>query len=495
MESDRIAALATPYGVSALAVLRTSGPGSVEVMAALCDKPESVRSSDGGRMKRVLLVDPEADQVLDEVMLGIFRAPHSYTGEDSVEIFCHGSPPGIRRILSVLYRNGFRPAEPGEFTLRAFMAGKVDLTRAEAVHEIVQAQTATSHEMALARLGGSVEAAIEESKQALVQIMAAVTVQLDYPEEDTGEIIIPPETISTARARLQELADTYRTGRLYQEGARVALAGRTNAGKSSLFNAFLKEDRSIVSDTHGTTRDYIESHLDLDGIPVHLYDTAGLRVTEESIEGEGIRRTRSVLDGADLVIYLVDSTEGLTEEDTAVIEANRERLVVAWNKTDRPGSLPVPDSGALGGPAAGAPSAESPGGPAAGAPSAESAGAESPGGRGELAGAGAGGAAAPALPVVVLPVSAVTLHGMDALVSHIVRELTPERTYREGSPVIDSLRQKNLLERAAAALGEVEAGLEAGYPVDAVSLDLQEAINALGEITGEVTSDDILDAV
>lgn len=457
MEADLIAALATPYGVSALAVIRTSGPGSVEAVTALCDNPESVRESAGGRMKRVLLLDPEDDQVLDEVMLGIFRAPHSYTGEDSVEIFCHGSPPGIRRILSVLYRNGFRPAEPGEFTLRAFMAGKVDLTRAEAVHEIVQAQTATSHEMALARLGGSIEAAIEESKQDLVQIMAAVTVQLDYPEEDTGEIIIPPEKISAARTRLQELADTYRTGRLYQEGARVALAGRTNAGKSSLFNAFLKEDRSIVSETHGTTRDYIESHLDLDGIPIHLYDTAGLRTTEESIEGEGIRRTRSVLEGADLVIYVVDSTVGLTEEDTAVIGPNRERLVVAWNKIDQPGSLPVPGAALSG--ASGRPT-----------PAAE-------------------------LPTPALPISAQTLRGMDQLISHIIGELTPERSYREGSPVIDSLRQKNLLERATAALGEVEAGLAAGYPVDAVSLDLQEAINALGEITGEVTSDDILDAV
>ncbi|MEX2443264.1 MAG: tRNA uridine-5-carboxymethylaminomethyl(34) synthesis GTPase MnmE [Alkalispirochaeta sp.] len=476
METDLIAALATPYGVSALAVIRTSGPGSVEAVSVLSDNPEGVRTSVGGRMKRLLLLDPEGDQVLDEVMLGVFRAPHSYTGEDSVEIFCHGSPPGIRRILSVLYRNGFRPAEPGEFTLRAFMAGKVDLTRAEAVHEIVQAQTATSHEMALARLGGSIEVAIEESKQDLVQIMAAVTVQLDYPEEDTGEIVIPPEKISSARTRLQELADTYRTGRLYQEGARVALAGRTNAGKSSLFNAFLKEDRSIVSETHGTTRDYIESHLDLDGIPIHLYDTAGLRATEESIEGEGIRRTRSVLEGADLVIYVVDSTEGLTEEDTAVIAANRDRLVVAWNKTDQPGSLQA----AVSDPA----QAESPA--PDGAPASASA-ADS--------GAVPGGPAASAQPVVALPVSAVTLHGMDALVSHIVSELTPERSYREGSPVIDSLRQKNLLERAAAALGEVEAGLAAGYPVDAVSLDLQEAINALGEITGEVTSDDILDAV
>tara|TARA_B100000614_G_scaffold107430_1_gene96660 strand:- start:42 stop:1385 length:1344 start_codon:yes stop_codon:yes gene_type:complete len=439
MEHDLIAALATPWGVSALAVIRTSGPGAVEAVAALADNADRVRSADGGRMLRTLLIHPEGDDILDEVMLGIFRAPHSYTGEDAVEIFCHGSPAGIQRILGALYRSGFRAAEPGEFTQRAFLAGKMDLTRAEAVHEIVQAQTATGHEMALARLGGSVEAAIDEAKRDLVQIMAAVAVQLDYPEEDTGEIVIPPETVSAARRRLEDLAATYRTGRLYQEGARVALAGRTNAGKSSLFNAFLREERSIVSETHGTTRDYIESRIDLGGIPVQLYDTAGLRQTDESIEGEGIRRTRTVVESADLVVYVVDGTTGLNDEDRDVLAARGERVVAVWNKADAEGCAPAPEG--------------------------------------------------------FLSVSARTLTGIHELVARIVAELTPERTFRQGSPVIDSLRQKNLLERAAAALGEVESGLAAGYPVDAISVDLQEAIAALGEITGEVTSEDILDAV
>lgn len=439
MEHDLIAAPATPWGVAALAVIRTSGTGAVEAVAQLSDRAERLRSAPGNTVVRALLLDPEGDDVLDEVVLAIFRGPHSYTGEDVVEISCHGSPAGVQRILGALYRVGFRPAEPGEFTLRAFLAGKMDLTRAEAVHEIVQAQTATGHEMALARLGGSIEAAIDEVKQDLVTIMAAVAVQLDYPEEDTGEIVIPPTRIVTARERLESLAGTYRTGRLYQEGARVALAGRTNAGKSSLFNAFLREERSIVSDTHGTTRDYIESALDLSGIPVQLYDTAGLRRTEESIEGEGIRRTRTVVDGADLVVYVVDGTVGVTEEDRTTMDARRERVVAVWNKTDQPECGPVPAG--------------------------------------------------------FLPVSARTLAGMEDLIARIVEELTPDQYYREGSPVIDSLRQKNLLERAAAALQEVEAGLRAGYPVDAISVDLQEAIAALGEITGEVTSDDILDAV
>ena len=439
MTQDLITALATPMGASALAVLRTSGPGAVEGVARLSDRPGQVAGAPGGRLVRSLLVDPEGDEVLDEVMLGIYRAPHSYTGEDAVEIFCHGSPPGIQRILSALYRLGFRQAEPGEFTLRAFLAGKVDLTRAEAVHEIVSAQTAVGHEMALARLGGSIAAAIEEAKQDLVAIMARVAVQLDYPEEDTGEIVIPPGTVRAARNRIAGLAATYRTGRLYQEGVRVALAGRTNAGKSSMFNALLREERAIVSPTHGTTRDYIESRLDLSGIPVTLYDTAGIRSTAESIEGEGIRRTRELVEHAELVLYVVDGTGGLSAEDRELLSRLAGRVVPVWNKIDEPDSGPVPEG--------------------------------------------------------FIGVSAVTLAGIQQLVESIVESVTPERSYRTGSPVVDSLRQKNLLERAAAALEELEGGLAAGYPVDALSVDLQEAINALGEITGEVTSDDILDAV
>jgi tRNA modification GTPase len=445
-ENDLIAALATPLGTAALAVIRTAGPGCVEAVARFTDRPTRFRETPGGRMRKVSLHDPDSGIALDEVMCAVFRAPHSYTGDESVEIYCHGSIPGIHSILELLHRNGFRAAEPGEFTMRAFLAGKVDLTRAEAVQEIVRSRTAQGHVLALRRLGGSVEEAINRSKTELVRMMAAVAIQLDYPEEETGEIPLPLEPVRRVRADLEELIGSYRTGRLYQEGVQVALAGRTNAGKSSLFNALLKEDRAIVSEIHGTTRDYIEGWIDLDGVPVRVYDTAGLRKTDETIEGEGIRRTGRVLEAADLVLYLVDGIEGLTSEDEELIRSfstpgpgRGERFVPIWNKIDDRRCQEVPEG--------------------------------------------------------FLPVSAVALTGMEDLVRAVTARVMPRERHPENSPVIDSLRQKNLLQRAAAALREVEQALFRNTPVDAISIDLQEAIHALGEITGEVTSADILDEV
>lgn len=443
MDADRIVALATSFGSAALAVIRTSGAGSIEAVAAMTDREDRIIATRGGRLRRALLVDPENDEVLDEVVLSIYRAPASYTGEDVVEISCHGSPSGIRRILAALMENGFRPADPGEFTLRAFLAGKLDLTRAEAVNEVVNAQTAAAHEMALRRLGGSVEMAIDAVKHELVSIMAAVAVQIDYPDEETGEVPIPRETVERARRRLREMAESYRTGRLYQEGIRIALAGRTNAGKSSLFNAFLKEERAIVSEIHGTTRDYIESRVDLRGIPASIFDTAGLRDTREEIEGEGIRRSRAVIESADVVLYVVDGVRGLDEEDRRlrgeIAGLTGGVSVTVWNKVDHPRCGVAP--------------ADS------------------------------------------LPVSATTLEGIAALAEWIRDAVQREEPVRPGAPVIDSLRQRNLLERAADSLDYVLEGLDQGMPVDAIGLDLREALDALGEITGEVTSADILDAV
>ena len=454
MEHDLIAALATPLASAALAVIRTSGDHCIETVARLTDQPDTIAAGTGGSIRRVMIIDPESGQPVDEVMIAIFRQPRSYTGEDVAEISCHGSVPGVRRLLEILFGNGFRPADPGEFTQRAFLAGKIDLTRAEAVQEIVSSQTAVGHEMALRRLGGSIEETVREITNDLVRIMARVAIQLDYPEEETGEIPIDRETITDVRKRLDVLAASYRTGRLYQEGVTVAIAGRTNAGKSSLFNAFLKEDRAIVSDIHGTTRDYISGRVDFGGIPVEIYDTAGLRETVESIEEEGIRRTRTLVDGTDLVVYLVDGTAGLTAEDDQILAdtgcsgdstgKTPRRVIPVWNKIDAEMCKEPPRA-------------------ACGKPFSR--------------------------------VSATTMAGVAELVQRIVAEITPNQPTRSGAPMIDSLRQKNLIDRAVTALDEVLAGLNATVPVDAISVDLQEALHALGEITGEVTSEDILDAV
>jgi tRNA modification GTPase len=439
LQTDPIAALATPFGRSALAVIRTSGPGVIESFASFFSGGDRIREAPGHTLHHGTLFDGE--DAVDEVVLAIFRTPGSYTGEDSVEIYCHGSRPGIQRILQLLYRRGFRAAEPGEFTLRAFINGKLDLTRAEAVREIADAQTGAAQELALGRLGGSIERRINELKERLVKLLAALSIQLDYPEEETGEIPTDREELLQISSSLRDLAATYRTGRIYQEGVRVALGGRTNAGKSSLFNALLREDRAIVSEIHGTTRDYIEASLDVEGVPVVLFDTAGLREVKEQIEGEGIRRSRTILKQADMVLYLVDATEGLAEEDHAFLEAGdgEGRVIPIWNKSDLPTSASAPEG--------------------------------------------------------FITVSALRAEGVSDLLREIRRRALPEERVRGGEPVIDSLRQKNLLERAAEAVDRISEGVDAQMPADVLSLDLQEAVNALGEITGEVTTAELLDTM
>ncbi|TVQ98846.1 MAG: tRNA uridine-5-carboxymethylaminomethyl(34) synthesis GTPase MnmE [Spirochaetaceae bacterium] len=467
MATDRFAqpivALATPYAAGALAVIRTSGAGAVEMVDALFSPRGRLAAAGGYTVHHGRLVQPTTDsggkpgtgvaagdEVLDEVLATVFRAPHSYTGEDSVEISCHGSPAGIDRILAALCAAGFRPADPGEFTLRAFLAGKIDLTRAEAVQEIVSAQTREAHAMALQRLSGAVEERINDVKGRLVSLLAAIDIQLDYPEEDTGEIVVPPESVREVEELLRSLLAGWRTGRIYQEGVRVAIAGRTNAGKSSLFNALLRQDRAIVSAIAGTTRDYLEAPISLSGVPARIFDTAGFRDTIEEIESEGIRRSGEILDSADLVVWVVDASTGNADTvagdadaaaEALVIERLRAegRLVGAWNKVDLgAGGTPPPD---------------------------------------------------------FLPVSVKTGAGMDELLQALARTVLPESLAWTGEPVIDSLRQKELLERALQALGHVREGLAEQVPVDTIALDMEEAVRALGEITGEVTSDDVLDAM
>ena len=236
---DSIAALATPWGESALAVIRTSGKDSLTLLAKVFSKSEKLLAAPGGSLVHGHIRDGE--RPLDEVVLGVYRAPKSYTGEDGAEIYCHGSVPGLKALLALLERTGFRRAGPGEFTFRAFFHGKLDLTRAEAVQEIVSAKTGKAQELALHRLGGAVERRINGYKGRLLELLAAVEIRLDYPEEDVEEAPLPADAVKDVIAGIGELLTTYREGRIYREGLRVAIAGRTNAGKSSLFNLFLRK--------------------------------------------------------------------------------------------------------------------------------------------------------------------------------------------------------------------------------------------------------------
>ncbi len=450
---DRIVALATAWSPSALAVIRMTGPGCVDAFAGFFSRPAALRGAEGiprsyGHVAYGHVTDSRGEE-LDEVLATVFRAPRSYTGQDSVEISCHGSLPGIRRILAALTGEGglkgaFRPAGPGEFTLRAFLNGKLDLTRAEAVQELVAARTETAQTLALHRLSGSVEGRIRALTKQLLDLTALLNIQLDYAEDDVETTPVPFGLLGNVRAELVKLAASFRTGQLYQEGIRLVLAGRTNAGKSSLFNQLLKEDRSIVSEEHGTTRDWLESWVSLAGIPVRVYDTAGLREASNLVEREGIRRTREIIEACDVIVYLIAGDEGPNAEDLGFLSDWKDdpRLLVVLTKSD----LVSP---------------------------------ETPNG--------------PELDWASLALSSKTGEGFEAFEAAVKARIPG--TLRSGSdePVIDSLRQKNLLDRAIAALDQVKAGTDLGVPIDMIALDVKDALDALGEITGEITTADVLD--
>ena len=475
-----IAAIATPIAQSAIAVIRVTGNGSVGLLATRFSRPDALLAAAGHTLHHGVVRDREGCP-LDEVLVAVYRRPRSYTGEESAEVFCHGSPAGVRLVLGALLDAGFAAAEPGEFTRRAFLNGKLDLTRAEAVNEIVCAQTSTAHALALDRLSGRVESAVRDVRERLVSVMARLAIQLDYPEEETGEIDVDPAPLQAAGARCREIAASFGRGRLFQEGARVALAGRTNAGKSSLFNELLQQDRSIVSEVHGTTRDYVEATIDVGGVPVRLFDTAGLRAAGEAIEEEGIRRSKAVIAAADLVLYVVDSREGVSADDLSRLDEVRTTTpaIVVMNKVDLAGATRR----------ARPPAGDGPG---------EADEDDRPPGDGP--GHAEDGVAERALPpeAPAVRVSARTGSGIgelnDAIVAHLAGEPAAARP-QSGAVVIDSQRQHALLVRAADAIDLALASLAGGVPADAVAVDLQEAIDAIGEITGEVASAEILEAM
>lgn len=436
---DPIFALATPLAPSALAVIRASGRGSLGLLSAVLRGRPDLERARGRTLRRATVVDGE--EPVDEVLVAVYRAPRSYTGEDGAEISCHGSLPVIRRMLALLARSGFREAGPGEFTQRAFLNGKMDLTRAEAVNEIVRARTDRARSLALERLSGGLYARIEAVRDELLGVQAALEACLDYPEEDHGAAV-DLAVLDRSEAALASLARSTARGRLYQEGVSVAIAGATNAGKSSLFNQLLRQDRAIVSEAHGTTRDWLDAAIDVQGIPVRLFDTAGTRDTGDPLEREGMRRTAEVLRGADLVLYLVDARRGVSAADSAAMAAARAagtRLIAVWNKIDLAGTPPPPEGFAA--------------------------------------------------------VSALTGEGLDRLEEAIAGTLLAGTSDAGGGPMLDSERQRELLERSLAALGRFREDLERGLPLDILAVGLRASLEAIGEITGGVTSADVLERV
>ena len=420
---EPIYALATPFSPSALAVIRTSGKEAISLFGKVFKG--RVKDRPSGTAVHGWILDKNREKV-DEVVALVYTHGHGYTGEEAVEIMCHGSLPVIRKVSSTLEEAGFRRALKGEFTYRAFIHGRMDLTEAEAVEELVSAKGERSREDALSRLSGSIRKEAEKARDEIVQILASLEVQLDYGEDEIPEEwIFPKERVERIIERLERIRSTYSSSRLYSQGAKVVLAGRTNAGKSSLFNALLKENRAIVSDTEGTTRDYIEAQVEMEGIPVRLFDTAGLRDSGDDIEKEGIRRSEELMDSADLVVYV------LSPEDEK-IEEKRDRTIFVHSKSDI---------------------------------------AESEG----------------------ISFSSLTGDGISSVVEAIVSYLTKESRGAEDVPVIESERQERKLGETVEALKEAEQN--SNESVDIIALFFQSALSSLSELTGETTSDDILEVL
>ena len=442
---DEIAAIATALAPAALGIVRTSGAQSIELISRFFSRPNALLQAQGHTLVYGWIHDEGVK--VDEVILCVYRAPKSNTGENAVEILCHGGPGIVKAIYRLCIKNGFREAERGEFTFRSFIHGKADLTRAEAVREIIDSKTNTAQQKAAGRLSGTVFREIETIKTDLMTALAALEVGIEYPEdEETIADSFDEALLKKPLSALQQLAASWQTEKIYQAGVRLVLAGKTNAGKSSLFNALLKEDRAIVSDIHGTTRDWLEAELDFKGIPAHIFDTAGLRATEDTIEAIGVQRSVELASAADIVLYLIDGTKPPAEEDCAFIERNTVPLIIVQTKADKGQTEPL-------------------------------------------------SAALQRYPAVSL--SSKTGAGLDMLIDTVVGLVTADTALpmQDAGVSLGTERQK---EAVTAALEAVRHALEAGrsgYPLDAVIQDVEEAVHALGSVTGEVRSDDILDKI
>ena len=442
---DEIAAIATALAPAALGIVRTSGARSIELISRFFSRPNALLQAQGHTLVYGWIHDEGVK--VDEVILCVYRAPKSNTGENAVEILCHGGPGIVKAIYRLCIKYGFREAERGEFTFRSFIHGKADLTRAEAVREIIDSKTNTAQQKAAGRLSGTVFREIETIKTDLMAALAALEVGIEYPEdEETIADSFDEALLKKPLSALQQLAASWQTEKIYQAGVRLVLAGKTNAGKSSLFNALLKEDRAIVSDIHGTTRDWLEAELDFKGIPVHIFDTAGLRATEDTIEAIGVQRSVELASAADIVLYLIDGTKPAGDEDSAFIERNTAPLIIVQTKADKGQTEPLP-------------------------------------------------AALQRYPAVSL--SSKTGAGLDVLIDTVVGLVTADTALpmQDAGVSLGTERQK---EAVTAALEAARYALEAGrsgYPLDAVIQDVEEAVHALGSVTGEVRSDDILDKI
>ena len=442
-EFDTIAAISTPLGEGAIGIVRLSGTDSFAIAQKIFKRKDLSKVA-SHTLNYGHIVDPDKDEILDEVMVGAMRSPKTFTREDIIEINTHGGIAVTNEILQLVIREGARLAEPGEFTKRAFLNGRVDLTQAEAVMDIIRAKTDKAMNIAVKQLDGSLSDLINNTRQEILNTLAQVEVNIDYPEYDdveeaTTEII--REKTTEFEALLTNLLKTARRGKILREGISTAIIGRPNVGKSSLLNNLLREEKAIVTDIEGTTRDVIEEYVNINGVPLKLVDTAGIRETEDIVEQIGVERSKKALKEADLVLLVLNASEPLTDQDRQLLEISQDsNRIILLNKVDLPEKIEIDQ-----------------------------------------------------LPEDHIKISVLKNQNIDQIEDRI-NALFFENAglVEQDATYLSNARHISLIEKAVESLQAVNEGLALGMPVDLLQVDLTRTWEILGEITGDAAPDELI---
>ena len=467
MDNSTIAAIATPGGGGGIGIIKISGPKAVLIATVIFSPAEQPATTDSGnrsspktaihagfqshRLNYGHIIYPDTGRIVDEVLLSVMKAPRSYTKEDVVEINAHGGQVALNAILELVCKHGARIAEPGEFTQRAFLNGRIDLTQAEAVIDIINARTDKSLQVATAQVDGKLRRSVEQIREFLIELLARTEAAIDFPDDvqDTAE---PKRTAAEVEAGvikpLRTLIRYHVDGRVIRDGLKVAVIGRPNVGKSSLLNCLVQKERAIITSLPGTTRDMVEETLNIQGFPISLTDTAGLHDTEDPIEVLGIEKTIENIHGADLVLFMIEANRPLAVDDTNIFERIRSKpFIIVLNKIDL---VNVDDLVKL------------------------------PAAWGEM---------------VCVHTSALYDRGIDRLKDQIIATAFGKEPIDLDAAIVPNVRQKLLMEDGLEAAENINRALDNGTPMELVAIHLQEAIDSLGQILGTNVKVDVLDQI
>ena len=439
--NDTICAISTALGVGAISIIRVSGEEAINKVANLFDG-KNLNEVKSHTIHYGHIINN--GEVIDEVLVTVLKAPKTYTKEDIVEINSHGGISTTKKILEILIANGIRLAEPGEFTKRAFLNGRLDLTEAEAVNSLIKSRTDLERKLALNTLSGKVSKKINNVREIIVELLANIEVNIDFPEyEDALEITLEnlPPKLKEIKKELESLIEEGKIGKIVENGIKVAIVGRPNVGKSSILNALLNKNKAIVTDIAGTTRDIVEGEVELKGIALKFIDTAGIRKTKDVVEKIGVDKSLEVIDESDLVIHVLNNNEALTEEDQEIMEKIKDKTHITFiNKSDLPTKLKIAKDDIVKG-------------------------------------------------------NTVDLNGLDKLKDKIGELFDLERINNSNLEVVSSAREIGLLNEALNSIGQALNNVSSKLPVDMIAIDIKKAWDLLGEITGESYQDELLDTL